>query len=327
MPLAAVLAAPLSALAFVGRYGTQGFALSIVLGLALPELAAAFRPLLPATIFLFIVVTFARTDLSAIRALVRRPAKLIAACAWLIAAPIALVVATIAVLGPGIDPGLRLGLALLGAAPPLMSAPAVAIIYRFEPSLIIASVVVVTILSPLIAPPVAELLAGGVVPLDATALALRLVAFVGGGTLVGLGLRRLAGPVRLARHGFSLDGVGVVLYFVFAVATMDGVAAAALARPATVGLFLAIAIAISLASLAAGLALMRFLPAAERFMLGYGAGQRNMGLLIAVLGAGVPEATFLFFALAQVPIYLMPLMLAPLARRMRAPPPGDIRSP
>jgi BASS family bile acid:Na+ symporter len=34
-----------------------------------------------------------------------------------------------------------------------------------------------------------------------------------------------------------------------------------------------------------------------------------MGLLIATLGASVPETTFLFFALAQFPIYLMPQIL------------------
>ena len=36
----------LDLLALIGRYGTQGFALSIFLGLALPGFAAAARPLL-----------------------------------------------------------------------------------------------------------------------------------------------------------------------------------------------------------------------------------------------------------------------------------------
>ena len=41
-----MLAALASALALLGRYGTQGFALSIFLGLALPQFSAAARPLL-----------------------------------------------------------------------------------------------------------------------------------------------------------------------------------------------------------------------------------------------------------------------------------------
>ena len=41
-----------------------------------------------------------------------------------------------------------------------------------------------------------------------------------------------------------------------------------------------------------------------------------MGLLIAALGAATPDTTFLFFALAQFPIYLMPQIVKPLARRI-----------
>jgi BASS family bile acid:Na+ symporter len=45
-----------------------------------------------------------------------------------------------------------------------------------------------------------------------------------------------------------------------------------------------------------------------------------MGLLVAALGASVPPTTFLFFALAQFPIYLAPLAMRALAGRLtRAP--------
>ena len=66
------------------------------------------------------------------------------------------------------------------------------------------------------------------------------------------------------------------------------------------------------------MALLRPLPPADRFVLGYGTGQRNMGLLIAALGAATPDSTFLFFALAQFPIYLMPQLIKPLAGRFKA---------
>jgi bile acid:Na+ symporter, BASS family len=42
-----------------------------------------------------------------------------------------------------------------------------------------------------------------------------------------------------------------------------------------------------------------------------------MGLLVAALGAATPDTTFLFFAVAQVPIYLMPQIVQPIARRLR----------
>ena len=50
--------------------------------------------------------------------------------------------------------------------------------------------------------------------------------------------------------------------------------------------------------------------------LGLAAGNRNMGLMLAAAGAAVPDLTWLYFAIAQFPIYLMPAMLKPLARRL-----------
>ena len=308
-----------SFLAGIGRHAAIGFALSIVLGLALPQFAAQARPLLPVSIFCFMVTTFLRADASIIARLIRRPKKLILSCLWLVLAPLVLVGAVFAVLGrENLDPGLVLGLAILGAAPPIMSSPAVAIVYGFEPSLIIASVLSITALSPFIAPPLVDLLAGKAVPLDPSVLMLRLVFFVGGGLVTALILRRLLGSARIDGMKAELDGFGVVMYFIFAVAAMDGVTDAAFRDPKTVAFFIGFAMAIAGLGILSGLVLLRFADEPERLILGYGAGQRNMGLLVAALGAGVPPTTFLFFALAQFPIYFMPWLLTPLATRIKA---------
>ncbi|WP_332685007.1 hypothetical protein [Bosea sp. (in: a-proteobacteria)] len=307
-----------SALALLGRYGTQGFALSIFLGLALPQFSAAARPLLPVTIFCFTTVVFMRADLGVISGLVRRPAKLIAACLWLMAAPALLLGAVFLVIGrEALDPGLLLGIAMLGAAPPIMSSPAVAILYGFEPSLIIASVIVTTVVSPLVAPVFVEWLAGAAVPLDRWQLTLRLLIFIGGGIAVAVALRRWLGAARIREMKPNLDGFGVLMYFIFAIAAMDGVTDAALARPGQVALFGAVAFLISAIGLASACLLLWRFPVSERFMIGYGTGQRNMGLLVAALGAGVPPTTYLFFALAQFPIYLLPWLLRGVAARIR----------
>jgi bile acid:Na+ symporter, BASS family len=107
----------------------------------------------------------------------------------------------------------------------------------------------------------------------------------------------------------SIDGAGVVCYFIFAVAAMDGVSHAIMTRPLVVAAFLGAAFAVSFACLFLSWAALRWMAPGDRLMFGYASGQRNMGLLIVTLGAGVPETTFLFFALAQFPIYLLPQML------------------
>ncbi|HRK25603.1 MAG TPA: hypothetical protein PLQ11_11680 [Beijerinckiaceae bacterium] len=305
------------ALAALGRRGAEGFALSILLGLAMPQFAAEARPLLPLTIFGFMTVVFLRADFSVIGGLIRRPVRLLAAMGWQLLAPVVLVLLTIRLIGSStIDPGLLLGLAVLGAAPPIMSSPAVAILYGFEPSLVIASVLGLTLLSPLTAPLLVDVLAGQAVPLDQAVLMQRLLIFVGGGIAAAMVLRRWLGTDRVRSLKAELDGFGVVMYFVFAVAAMDGVTAAAMSRPGLVAGFVGLAFGLALAGLSLAILALRGLDEPDRFMVGYGTAQRNMGLLIAALGAGVPSTTFLFFALAQFPIYLMPWILKPVAARI-----------
>ena len=41
-----------------------------------------------------------------------------------------------------------------------------------------------------------------------------------------------------------------------------------------------------------------------------------MGLMLAATGGALPDAAWLYFALAQFPIYLGPYLLQPLVRRL-----------
>lgn len=304
-------------LALLGRHGAIGFALSIFLGVALPQFASHARPLLPVSIFCFTVIVFLRADPTIIAGLVRRPTKLLQTLAWLLFAPFLVVGGLILIVGREMmDPGLLLGLAMLGAAPPIMSSPAVAILFGFEPSLIIAGVLGLTFLCPLLSPLLVDLLAGQAVPLDRVVLTVRLTIFIGGGFLVAMALRRLLGPGRVAALKSELDGIGVVMYFIFAVAAMDGVTHAALTNPKLVASFLAYGFGLAGIGIILSFLALRFLSLPERFIIGYATLQRNMGLIIAVLGTGVPPTTYLFFALAQFPIYLAPWLLTPLAKRI-----------
>jgi BASS family bile acid:Na+ symporter len=315
----------LKPLAWLGRYGTQGFALSIFLGLALPQLADAARPLLPITIFLFVAMTFARADLGALKAALAKPGAVILAVLWLTLAPVAMVLGVFA-LAPkaALDPGLVLSLVVVAAAPPIMSGPAVAMMLNIEPTVLIAATIITTSAAPFIAPPLAEWVLGGPVPIDRSVLMLRMIGLIGGAIVVAVLFRWLVGYARIRQAKSELDGFGVLMYFLFAIAAMDGVTAAFLARPVLVLGYLAIAFAIAFMGFAlAWVALRLFLKPSDCFLLGYGAGQRNMGALIAALGAATPETTYLFFALAQFPIYLMPQIIKPFARRFAAPASGD----
>jgi bile acid:Na+ symporter, BASS family len=305
-------------LAWIGRHGTQGFALSIFVGLALPQFAAAARPLLAVTIFVFVMLTFARAEESKVRALIAAPKPLILASLWLVIAPAAIITLILTMIGrQNLDPGLVLGLAVMGAAPPIMSAPAVAMLLGLEPTLLLTAVLLTTALAPLVSPVLIDLIAGAAVPLDLTILIQRLLLLIGGAIVGAFVLRRVLGMERIRAAKETFDGIGVIMYFLFAIAAMDGVMAAAQADPWKVAQFLGFAFAMALFGFITAWIVLRPLTGADRFVLGYGTCQRNMGLLIAALGAAAPKTTFLFFALAQFPIYLMPMIVKPLAKRFR----------
>jgi len=309
----------IKSLAWIGRYGTQGFAISIFLGLALPQFAAAARPLLAITIFIFVMLTFARAEEESVRALLKAPKPLILASLWLIVAPAVLITLILLCIGrANLDPGLVLGLAVLGAAPPIMSAPAIAMLLGMEPTLLLSAVLVTTAVAPLVSPVLVDIIAGAAVPLDTGVLIQRLVLLIGGAILGAVVLRKVMGIQRIRSYRQTFDGIGVLMYFLFAIAAMDGVMEAALAEPARVAQFLGFAFAMAAMGFLTAWLALRWLPATDRFLLGYCTCQRNMGLLIAALGASAPKTTFLFFALAQFPIYLMPMVMKLVAKRLQA---------
>lgn len=256
--------------------------------------------------------------------MVRRPASLLAAFLWITFGMPVILETGLLVIGRGaFSPGLLLGLALLAAAPPLMGFPAYAALLRIDNSLGITLLVLALAVTPLVAPPLASLVAGEAVPIDSSTLAMRLLLLLAGAGAAALALRALVGPAGLAARRQVLDGVNVVLYFIFAIAAMDGVIDATLADPGRTLRFLAIGSGLAALGFVAAQVTMRAFGPAQAFVLGLGTGMRNTGLLVAAMGAACPPDTYLFFALLQFPIYCAPLIVAPLARLMV---PADQRS-
>ncbi len=87
-------------LAAIGRKGELAFAISIFLGLALPQLAEAARPFLVITVFIFTMLTYARVDLANLTDTVRQPGRLALAMLWAIIGPPLMFLGIIAFVGP-----------------------------------------------------------------------------------------------------------------------------------------------------------------------------------------------------------------------------------
>ncbi|MBN9063881.1 MAG: hypothetical protein J0H41_15760 [Rhizobiales bacterium] len=307
---------PRRALAFLGRYGAQGFALSIVLSFALQRFSGAVKPFLGALIFCFVAINTMRADWPALRRLAGRPWRVAAALVLSTLAPFVTVAAIVAILGrDAFEPGLLLGLAIAAAAPPLVAAPAYALLLGFSNALPLTLLALGMAIAPVVSPLIADVIVGAAVPLDRIALMGRLAIFLFGAMTVGLAARRLIGGAWIAARSAELNGLGVVLFFLFAVALTESLATAAMEQPLRAALYLGVGFGVS--AIAFMLALFAWLPVdrMEAAPLAITAGLRNTGLLIAALGVNeVPPETFLFFALLQFPIYFAPQIVKPFLR-------------
>jgi hypothetical protein len=318
MPPIALLA---RALAWLGRHGTRAVAVSVFVGLAVPPLAALFKPIVPEAVFGLLVLAFLRVDPRELRGHFTDPALVAGATAWIM-------LITPTALGAGLlllglkerIPDLMLALVLQGVAPPIMSAPAFAALMGLEAALSLATLVACMALTPVTASVFAKLVVGSGSLLSPLALGIKLFLILGGSALAAAMLRRIAGGRWVEGQRLRIDGMSVVLLFVFAVAVMDGVAARLVADPAFVLALVTLAFALALGQTALTTAVFARAGWGRAFAIGLSCGHRNMGLMLAAAGGSVPDLTWLYFGLAQFPIYLVPQLLQSVARRLVAHP-------
>jgi BASS family bile acid:Na+ symporter len=314
-----LLGAPAAALGWLGRQGTRAVAFSVFAGIALPPLAALFKPVFAEALVALLCLAFLRVDPAALHGYFRRPGLVLAASAWTMLVVPALFGFCLLVLGvQDRAEGLFIALMLQAAAPPVISSPALAALMGLDAALSLATLIVATAATPLTAPLFAAIFIGPALEISPAALGLRLVAMLGGAALVAALIRRTGGQTWIDEQKEQIDGLSVIALFVFAVALMDGVAASIISNPLLVMGLIALAFALSLVLTAVTALVLARAGLSSAMALGLAAGSRNMGLMLAAAGSSVPDLTWLYFALAQFPIYLLPQMLKPLARKINS---------
>ena len=99
---------------------------------------------------------------------------------------------------------------------------------------------------------------------------------------------------------------------VFAVAIMDGVTEALFQRPRVVALWLALAFLANPLLQVLGALAFAWTGLRRALTVGLMTGNCNMGLLLAALPVATNFDIVLFFAVAQIPMYMLPALLRPL---------------
>ena len=280
------------------------------------------RPWLGPLVAVILVFALLLVEPSSLGRTLARPAPLLAGGLAAAVATPALAALAAPVLEPVIGPGLLLGLFVFAFAPPTLSSTAYVALMGLEAAPALALCLGLTVVAPAGVPAVAALL-GVDFPIDSGGLALRLAAIVGAG-VAGAGLIRvLVGTRRLAGARDVVTGTMILPLALFAIGTMDGIGARILAEPGRTAAILGMACLLALAGIA--FVTIAALPFGRRAALpiGWCGGNRNLGLIVGAMAGAVPADTWTYFALAQIPLYALPLVALPLYRHLR----GEARAP
>ena len=312
-------AVPVQALSWLGAQGTRAVAALVFIGVALPPLGELLRPFVTEAIFLLLCISFMRVDVTALREHLRRPGIVIAATAWTtLGVPL---IAGVGSLATGFDvhsPDLFLALMLQAVASPMMAAPALAALMGLDSTLVLITLVTSTALIPMSAPLFAYAFFGAALTLSPLGLGLKLFAILAGSLFVAAvdPLDRRCAAIK--RHKGVIDGINILILFVFVAAVMGTVAGSFWADPIRVIELTAFAFAVFFALLGVTVLIFRRCGHERAFALGLMVSQRNMGLMLAATDGVLPGATWLYFALSQFPVYLTPQLLKPIVRRLSA---------
>lgn len=308
----------MTALAWMGKHATALLAAGVFVGLALPDLAALARPLLVPSILVMLVFSLLRLQPAAIVAAAKSPGLVLPVVGFVLLVSPAIGQAGVALFGVEemFGPGVAVAVVIWSASPPLVSVTAIAAILRLDGALTLIVMTLGGLLMPLTLPPLILLLIGLDLDIGVAELMLRLAGLLALAGVVAAGIRAMAGPNRIQRYSEMLDGAFVLVMLIFAVAVMDGVTDAAVADPAKLAGMIALVFAVSLILQVIGFLL--FLPAgrATATTVALISGNRNMAFVLGAAPAAFHPDAFLYLAVLQFPIYLLPALLRPVYRRL-----------
>jgi hypothetical protein len=311
------VAVPVKALAWIGRQGTRAIAALVFIGLALPPLGELLKPFVTEAIFILLCISFMRVDIATLRDHLRQPGVILAATGWTtVVVPLIIGVSCLAT-GLNIhSPELFLALMLHAVAPPMMAAPALAVLIGLDATLAVVTLVTGSALVPLTAPLFACAFFGSMLTLSPLALGLKLSAILGGSLFVAIAIRWIVGVSAIQRHKEAIDGFNILIMLVFVTAVMGTVAGNFLSSPVQTIEFALLAFVVFFALLGVTALIFRRLGQERALAIGLAVSQRNMGLMLAATDGALPGLTWLYFALCQFPIYLSPQLLKPIARKL-----------
>ncbi len=302
----------------LARHGRAVLVAGLAVGIGLPELALAMRPLIAPLVVFLLFLAVLRLGPEGMRAGMR---GLHRAAGITLALQLALPLAGIAVMaGLGVlGHPLTLGVLLVLAAAPITGSPNLTVMAGGDPAPALRQLVVGTALLPLTVLPVFWLIPAFGSPIEVIVVVLRLLGMIvlaGGAALVLRHLRLVGGsPQALV----AIDGLSALAMGVVVVGLMSAVGPALRVGAPVVWVTLALVMVLGLALQLAGALAARRADPRLAAPIGVVAGNRNVALFLGALPPALVEDLLLFIGCYQVPMYLTPLLMTAAYRRLSQP--------
>ncbi|MCK9919031.1 hypothetical protein MXD81_58885 [Microbacteriaceae bacterium K1510] len=316
MPILNTLVAALS---WIGRTGTRGLAVSIFLGLAVPQLAAYVKPYLGEIVFILLLFSYLRTDPHAFRGYLRAPALPLIASLWVMVALPLLLGSVYAFSGARTAfPDLYAIIILHAVVAPITSSAAFAALMGLDVALSLIVLIASSAISPITSVAFSYLFLGTSLfsPLELGAKLFFFYAAAGAGAYV---IRRVAGQSWIEKQRESIDGLNMIALFAFAIVAMENVPRHVIADPLFALGLLGFVVIVTCVPLALTVPVFARWGSDRSLAIGFCASFRNLGVVVAALGPAVSDAAWFYFALVQLPIYVMPAVVKALAKRSQRP--------
>ena len=302
---------------FLGRHATVLMAFSVFVALILPGLASFLNPLLTPAVWGLLFLAMVRLDWGGVKQNIKRWRISGVALLWMLIGSPALMWACVMQLG--VAPGIAIAMVLMASSAPLNSVPAMVMMMGLNGALSLVVMVGATFLLPLTMPVIAFEFMNVRLDMSAWEMAGRLTAMLASALVASVLCRRWIGTVRITAWKTRADGVVVILMTVFAVAIMDGVTTLLIENPSRILMITLLSFLANAVLQLVGFGLFRSIGWKDALTLGFAGGNRNMGLILAVLPATADPDITLYFALAQFPMYVYPALLKPLVQKWSGP--------
>jgi arsenite transporter len=305
-------------LGLLARHGRAVLIAGLAVGIGLPDLALAMRSLIAPLVVFLLFLAVLRLGPEGMRAGMRGLHRAVGITLVLqLALPLA-GIAAMAAMGVLAHP-LALGVVLVLAAAPITGSPNLTVMAGGDPAPALRQLVVGTALLPLTVLPVFWLIPAFGSPAEVIVVVLRLLGMIvlGGGAALALRHWRIVSGT--PRALVAIDGLSALAMGVVVVGLMSAVGPALRDGAPVVWVTLALVMALGLTLQFAGALAARRAEPRLAPSIGVVAGNRNVALFLGALPPALVEDLLLFIGCYQVPMYLTPLLMAAVYRRLSQP--------